>query len=68
MSEMPRCKTCKHFKPEEYIVCTAPLMHDELDKPPEEVKQRGVVMNSEVGTWLMIPGPDFGCTLHEAGE
>lgn len=67
MSEtVPRCRTCKHFQPEDrqppFGSCGR--WHRGYRVELSEVAANEVLVEDDEG-WAMIMGPDFGCVLHE---
>lgn len=68
MTDYPRCKTCKHYKNDEYRICSAPLVSYGYRDPPKDIQKavldRGLYVEDDEG-WGMMPGPNFGCILHE---
>lgn len=61
------CKTCKYYDTGSHHKCVAPLVSYGYGKVPKDVRQKGLHVEDDEG-WGMIPGPDFGCILHEGKE
>ncbi len=78
MTDYPRCKTCKHYDDGVgfHRMCNAPLVFYGYGPISAEIKsgitpeiksaieQFGLKVEDDEG-WGMIPGPEFGCVLHE---
>lgn len=67
----PKCRTCRFYTPHDAAdsrMCTAPrvlyrfkLSYAEIS---EEIRTYGLIVEDDEG-WGMIPGPEFGCVLHQ---